>query len=129
MPSITDVQKWALLAACTAVIYTPEKEHFGIVPLEAMAYGRPVIAVNSGGPRETVVHGKTGLLCTPEPASFAEAMASLAVRSCLFIWQQAVAVQTVISLQSTSGSRCLCGALTGGLLPHCHLFQNTDATA
>ena len=79
--SFTDAQKWALLAACTAVVYTPEGEHFGIVPLEAMACSRPVIAVNSGGPRETVVHGRTGLLCTADPLAFARGMATLAVRA------------------------------------------------
>lgn len=80
MPSCTDAQKWALLRASTAVLYTPEGEHFGIVPLEAMACCRPVVAVASGGPLETVVSGKTGYLCPPQPADFAEAMASLAVR-------------------------------------------------
>ena len=39
------------------------REHFGIVPLEAMGLGTPVIAVNNGGPTETIVHDKTGFLC------------------------------------------------------------------
>lgn len=45
-----------LLAPSTrALLYTPEQEHFGIVPLEAMVCGVPVLAVNSGGPMESVV--------------------------------------------------------------------------
>ncbi|BBH03001.1 UDP-Glycosyltransferase superfamily protein, partial [Prunus dulcis] len=40
-----------------------QDEHFGIVPLEAMAAHKPVIACNSGGPVETVKDGATGFLC------------------------------------------------------------------
>ena len=69
-----------LLAGCRAVIYTPVAEHFGFVPLEAMAAGRPVVAVNHGGPTETVIHGRTGLLCAPEPEAFAAALATLVTR-------------------------------------------------
>jgi len=55
------------------VVYTPQHEHFGIVPLEAMAAGRPVVACNNGGPVESVGDGSTGLLCEPTPAAFAAA--------------------------------------------------------
>uniref|UniRef100_M1CZS4 Alpha-1,3/1,6-mannosyltransferase ALG2 n=1 Tax=Solanum tuberosum TaxID=4113 RepID=M1CZS4_SOLTU len=51
-------------------------EHFGIVPLEAMAAYKPVIACNSGGPVETVKHGVTGFLCDPSPREFASAMSN-----------------------------------------------------
>ncbi|KAK9809938.1 hypothetical protein WJX72_002056 [[Myrmecia] bisecta] len=77
LPSFSDAQRAALLASCRALLYTPQAEHFGIVPLEAMAAGRPVIACNSGGPLETVVHGITGYLCRATPESFASAMAGL----------------------------------------------------
>lgn len=69
-----------LLQQCRAVIYTPAAEHFGIVPLEAMAAGRPVVAVNHGGPTETVTHDRTGYLCRPDAASFASALATLVTR-------------------------------------------------
>jgi glycosyltransferase involved in cell wall biosynthesis len=45
---------------CRALIF-PGEEDFGIVPVEAMACGRPVIAFGRGGARETVVDGETGL--------------------------------------------------------------------
>ena len=70
-------QRTLLLAASRAVVYTPQLEHFGIVPLEAMAACRPVIACNNGGPTESIVHGSTGFLCEPTPAAFAEAFATL----------------------------------------------------
>ncbi|MBN3283133.1 ALG2 mannosyltransferase, partial [Polyodon spathula] len=56
------------------VLYTPSNEHFGIVPVEAMYMHCPVIAVNSGGPLESIADGETGFLCDPQPACFAEAM-------------------------------------------------------
>jgi alpha-1,3/alpha-1,6-mannosyltransferase len=73
--SPSDAERRALLARAACVVYTPLAEHFGLVPLEAMAAGRPVIAVNNGGPTETIVHGETGWLAEPRPAAFAEALA------------------------------------------------------
>jgi alpha-1,3/alpha-1,6-mannosyltransferase len=60
--SITNTFKTALLTSASLLIYTPLHEHFGIVPLEAMLAGVPVLAANEGGPTETVVEGKTGWL-------------------------------------------------------------------
>ena len=54
--------KSSLLNAAKLLIYTPSNEHFGIVPLEAMLSGVPVLAANSGGPLETIVDGETGWL-------------------------------------------------------------------
>jgi alpha-1,3/alpha-1,6-mannosyltransferase len=39
-----------------------------------MSLGLPVIAVNSGGPTESVAHRKTGFLCNQDPPEFAQAM-------------------------------------------------------
>ncbi|XP_068830574.1 alpha-1,3/1,6-mannosyltransferase ALG2 [Capricornis sumatraensis] len=72
--SCSDKQKISLLRGCTCVLYTPSNEHFGIVPLEAMYMQCPVIAVNSGGPLESIVHSVTGFLCDPDPEHFSEAI-------------------------------------------------------
>ncbi|CAI5503427.1 unnamed protein product [Closterium sp. Naga37s-1] len=56
---------------------SPQNEHFGIVPLEAMAASKPVLACNSGGPTESILDGATGFLCAPNPSSFAAALATL----------------------------------------------------
>jgi glycosyltransferase involved in cell wall biosynthesis len=53
-------------SGATAVLYPPINEDYGLVPLEAMASSKPVIALNQGGPRETVIDGKTGYLVEDE---------------------------------------------------------------
>ena len=53
----------ALLRRALALVFPPI-EDFGIVPVEAMAAGTPVIANAAGGTAETVVHGQTGALIT-----------------------------------------------------------------
>ncbi|CAK4139444.1 unnamed protein product [Aphanomyces euteiches] len=78
LKSIPESTKLALLWRARAVLYTPSLEHFGIVPVEAMASGTPVVAVNSGGPLESIVDKETGFLCDPEPAAFGKAMLQLA---------------------------------------------------
>ncbi|KAK8647813.1 hypothetical protein V6N13_121540 [Hibiscus sabdariffa] len=47
--SCSTAERNSLLSQCLCVLYTPTDEHFGIVPLEAMAANKPVIACNSGG--------------------------------------------------------------------------------
>lgn len=56
---ITDEQLKAVYANATAFIF-PGIEDFGLVPVEAMACGCPVLAYNYGGVTETVIEGKTG---------------------------------------------------------------------
>lgn len=58
---VTDSQKWQLMAKAKAFIFPAEFEDFGITPVEAMAAGTPIIALKSGGVKETVVDGKTGI--------------------------------------------------------------------
>ena len=58
---VTDEEKWELMRNAKAYINASEDEDFGILPVEAMAAGIPVIAYRSGGVKETVVEGETGL--------------------------------------------------------------------
>ena len=64
----------ALYDQCAALVYPSLNEDWGLVPLEAMAYGKPVLAVNRGGPTESIVAGETGFLLEPSAAAFAAKM-------------------------------------------------------
>ncbi|GAX09672.1 alpha-1,3/alpha-1,6-mannosyltransferase [Fistulifera solaris] len=74
MKSISDATRASLLKRATAVMYTPTNEHFGIVPLEVMYSETIVIAVNAGGPKETIVDGVCGYLCEPTEEAFGRAL-------------------------------------------------------
>ena len=60
--SVSDKKLIELYASCKATIQTSKAEPFGLVPVESMASGKPCIAVNEGGFKETIIHGKTGIL-------------------------------------------------------------------
>jgi len=77
LKSVTDEQRAGLLEGCRCLVYTSPDEHFGIGIVEGMAAGRPVVAVNRGGPLETIVDGETGFLRENEPEAFARALALL----------------------------------------------------
>lgn len=59
--AVDDETLHQLYAEARALIYPVEDEDFGMIPVEAMGYGVPVIAHLSGGPQETVIEEKTGL--------------------------------------------------------------------
>lgn len=70
----------ALLRSADVVACVPWYEPFGIVPLEAMACGVPVVASAVGGLTDTVVDGVTGVLVPPrDPAALSRALHSLLV--------------------------------------------------
>ena len=68
-----------LLFTSHCLLYTPPNEHFGIVPLEGMHCGLAVVALNSGGPLETVTEdGAVGDLVDDDVGAFADAMGAVA---------------------------------------------------
>jgi glycosyltransferase involved in cell wall biosynthesis len=71
----------AYCAADIVVSASTEPEAFGRVPPEASAMGKPVIATDHGGARETVLNGVTGLLVPPRNVgALADALADLLTR-------------------------------------------------
>jgi glycosyltransferase involved in cell wall biosynthesis len=78
--SVEREQVPALVRDCDVVAAVPWYEPFGIVPLEAMACGRPVVGTAVGGLLDTVVPGVTGELVPPRcPDALARALAGLLV--------------------------------------------------
>lgn len=63
-PSDTELRE--LIRWAKATIYVPVDEDFGMSPVESMACGTPVIGVNDGWLKESIIDGKTGILIDPE---------------------------------------------------------------
>jgi glycosyltransferase involved in cell wall biosynthesis len=74
----SDEELAELYRNCFGVLFTAFNEDWGLVPLEAMSFGKPVIAVDRGGPRETIETGVQGFLEEPTAAAFAARMSQLA---------------------------------------------------
>jgi glycosyltransferase involved in cell wall biosynthesis len=65
-----DVER--VIAAADVVVCSSDFESYGMVNVEAMASGKPVVSTRRGGPSETVVDGETGFLVDPRnPAALA----------------------------------------------------------
>jgi len=65
---VSESQKNKYLSEARALIF-PTEEDFGIVPIEAMSFGTPVIAYNKGGAQESVINYKTGILFKKQSVS------------------------------------------------------------
>lgn len=71
---VDDDELLGLYAACRAVVH-PALDDFGIVPVEALAAGRPVVAFAAGGSLDSVRDGETGVLfAEPTPEALAAAV-------------------------------------------------------
>ncbi len=66
------VERYRRARAC---LLTARLEPLGLTALEALACGTPVVAVREGGYRETIDHGRTGLLVDRHPRALAEGLA------------------------------------------------------
>jgi glycosyltransferase involved in cell wall biosynthesis len=74
---VEDEELAMLYSQAIATIYCPHLEPFGLVSLESMACGTPVLGVAEGGVRETILHEKTGFLLPWKPAAFARTLLRL----------------------------------------------------
>src|SRR6202008_3394672 len=79
----------ALVASCDAFLHANENEIFGLVVLEAMAAGLPVIGPNKGGVGELIDASVGQHAATSEPDSLAEAIETLFARDAAQIGQAA----------------------------------------
>jgi glycosyltransferase involved in cell wall biosynthesis len=68
----------AAYASADLFLFCSQTDTYGQVLLEAQASGLPVVAVAAGGPAELVAHGRSGLLCSPDPDVLGLTLAGLA---------------------------------------------------
>ncbi|MFA5246742.1 MAG: glycosyltransferase [Candidatus Micrarchaeia archaeon] len=66
-----------LYSTCYAVLFPAINEDWGLIPIEAMSFEKPVVAANQGGPAESVLDAITGFLAEPTEQDFAAKMAAL----------------------------------------------------
>jgi len=66
-----------LYRRASVVLFPPLNEDWGLVPLEAMAAAKPVLATARGGPTESILDGQTGFLLEPDPHRWAAAIQQL----------------------------------------------------
>jgi glycosyltransferase involved in cell wall biosynthesis len=72
--NVSDAELADFYRRARVVAYSPIREPFGLVALEAMASATPVVAVAEGGIPETVIHERTGLLTSRDETEFAAAL-------------------------------------------------------
>lgn len=78
-----------IIASCDAFVHANDKEPFGLIVLEAMACGRPVVGVNAGGVAETVDDSVGQLAKSADPKHYAAAIEALFARDIEAIGQAA----------------------------------------
>ncbi len=89
---VSDEELMELYSNALALLYPVSDEDFGIVPVEAMALGTPVIAHRSGGPAETIIEDKNGVFFDELKV---ESLISAAEKWEQIDWQPAVIRQSV----------------------------------
>lgn len=108
---LPQTQDMAAAYSLAAVVVAPsiKAEGFGRVPVEAQAMGRPVIASDVGGFRETIVNGQTGLLVPPGDSQ----RLSVALGSALDLGPEdrdALAAEAMANIQSRFTREHMCAA-------------------
>jgi len=71
---VSESEKRRLMAEAKAFVYNPLNEDFGIVPIESMASGTPVLGVCDGYTKYQIDHGRTGLLYDRGPENLRDAV-------------------------------------------------------
>lgn len=75
---VDETMKQHLLCTCSLLCVPSKDESFGIVYIEAMSYGKPVVALNISPVNEIIENGKTGILVSPDdPVSLKKALKEL----------------------------------------------------
>jgi len=77
LSDISDATLVSLYNRARVTLYAPIREPFGLVPLESLACGTPVVAVREGGVQETMIDGQTGFLAERDTKQFADAVQRL----------------------------------------------------
>lgn len=75
--NLSDAEMHDYYRRCYGVLFTAFNEDQGLTPLEAGMHGKPVIAVNCGGPTEILRDGVSGYLVSPDVVSFGDAMKNI----------------------------------------------------
>jgi glycosyltransferase involved in cell wall biosynthesis len=78
---VSDERKWQILRCADVYVSASMHEGFGLVYLEAMAAGLPVLAPEEGGQADFLAHGQTGWVVDPtDPGSLARALSQAVAR-------------------------------------------------
>lgn len=117
---VSDAEVANYLSHCQALIM-PQEEDAGIVPLEAMASGRPVIAYRGGGATETVIEGKTGIFFDQQtPPSLIAAVKEFAQHS----WKPSAIQTHAKNFDTTIFQRRIYEAIQTAYSRHLKLMQS-----
>ncbi|CDW53486.1 glycosyl transferase, group 1 family [Trichuris trichiura] len=94
--NVSEKEKTYFLQNCIALLHTPPREHFGLVVLEGMYFGKPVISSTEGGPVEIISNEKDGILTPAKPEYFSVAMSRVLIDS---LWLDTLKVKAKETVQ------------------------------
>ncbi len=77
LPNVIQSDLVKLYKACDLFVHPTKDEPWGLVITEAMAMAKPVVAINSSGPKEIIINGQTGYLVDFSHDEFAEKIVEL----------------------------------------------------